>query len=355
MGDDATETGVSTEKTGLEVNTDLQQEQAPELSERDKIFAQAEESRRNELIEDDQVELEPEAALPEAEAGAEGDESELKPETIEVKVEGETNQVSLEEINERLGTEGEIDDQKIANFQKHLTADKRLEDAAGQKKLNEEEAQANEQKAADLATKEAELAILRETPAGEAPAELDPEMVGKLQDAFLLEDTEASTKILSEIVTAARGPAQTQKLSTQDIDAAVGRALTAKSYDEDLKAGREAVKKDFAHITGNPALQAAMDVEAKAIWGKDKDKKPSAILMEAAEAVNKSILAVAGTPESEKDELTEKKRGAATHSVKSDASMRKEEPVAPAAPSNKSVVAQMVENRNAALAGHPKA
>lgn len=347
MADDATATGVS-EKVGeeLETVTKQKEEVVPEISERERIVQQAVESRRADLREEG-VELEPEG--PPAKAAEAGEELALEleelPETVEVKVDGEVSQVTSDEINERLGTEGKIDQQKIAEFQKHRTADTRLEDAAKVTK-------ANEQQASELAQREAELAVLRETPVGEAPAEIDPEMVAKLTDAILTEDHSETATVLSEIVNSARGPAQTQPTSAQDIDNAVERSLAARDYKDDLAVGQAEVKKKYGHLVGDSVLQAAIDSKAAEIFNADKTKKASEILIEAAEAVNQSILSATKTPESKTDIINKKKQGAAaSHSAPAASSTRAPAPETKAAPSTQSVVAGMIASRNDKLAG----
>lgn len=342
MKNDATDLGVSDElDVELEEEViEVEGEEAEEvvLSDRERIFAQAEESRRNDLREEG-VELEG----PPVEAAEEEDlEEELS--TIEVKVDGVATTATEDEINERLGTEGKIDQRKIADYQKHLTADKRLEKAASDQK-------ANERKAAELAQREAELAVLRATPAGEAPAEINPEMVSRLNDAFLTEDHAEASKILSEIMNHARGPAQTQP-SEHDINNAVERTLAAREYKIDLKKGQEEVKEKYKHLIGDPMLQKAIDARAAEIFEEDRNKPASKILLEAAESVHQSVLSATGTKQKSREDLIkDKKRAAARHSAPAGGTKKATTAAEQATPSTGSVVTSMVESRNAKLAG----
>lgn len=358
--EDATVKGVSDE---LEEGTVAPEVKAPELTEREKMYASAEESRRADLRKEG-VKIPAEDDLSEGTVDGEGGEKTLEteeetdqPKKIEVKIDGQDSEVTPDEINEKLGTEGEVTPERVVEYQKHVTADKRLEDVADQRKVNEAQEEANRTKAAELAQREAELAVLRNTEAGSAPAEIDPEQVRKLGDAFLIEDHEDATKILGEIISSARGPetAQAQNISTEDLNQAALNASVTLKRNENLEEGRETLRNDYGHLLADPALQAAVDSQAAEIFKQDNKRMPGDILVDAAKAVQATILKATGQEEKKgEDERLNRKKEAAGHAAPDAGTKVAETPKPPASPSNKATVASMVENRNAGLAGRPQ-
>jgi hypothetical protein len=217
---------------------------------------------------------------------------------------------------------------------------------------------ANEARATELAQKEAELATIRATPAGTEPVELDPDLVGKLGDAFLVEDKAEATKILGEIVakaqpaTSAQEPAITQEQVNAAAERAVKANAAAAKYEENLNSGRETIAKDYGYLLADPALEAAVNAKAQEIFDGDNTKKPGDILVEAATAVNKSMIKAVGTPEKTEAELRlDRKRAASGKSVTTTGTKVASSPQKPAAQSNQSVVQKMVAERNLGLAG----
>jgi hypothetical protein len=344
MKDDATNKGVSEEnQIGEELPIEeVQEVETKELTDREKIFAQATKRRMDELAEEGVV-IEKESDLPVA-AEAEEVENDV---TVEVKIDGQTSQVSADQINERLGTEGEVTPERVKEYQKHLTADKRLEDAASQRKDNERRAQ-------ELATKEAELAVLRATPAGESAKDLDPELVGKLGEAFLVEDSAEATKILTQIIKNSVGPAQAapKPITQAEIARAADNAIAAREYKKDLAAGQAEVKARYSHLLGDPALEAAINTKSAEIFNQDKSKSPKEILLEAAEAVHKTILKAAGVKtKTDIEKKLEQKRGAAAHTLTVKTSKIAEGPKTETPKTRQQVVADMVAERSAMLSG----
>lgn len=341
MENDAITTDVSTE------------EQVRPMSEREKIFAQAQATRKAEL-EEEGVEFE----KAEDEVDQLPPEEKAEPEKIEVKIDGETNHVTPDEINEALGAEGEVTQQRIAEYQKHKSADKRLEEAAQRTKKLEEQERAQQERARQLAEKEAQIATIQATPAGEKPAEISQEMVQKLTDAFITEDHEESTKILNEIFTAAKGPASTEErhsYTEDDIRRAARNELAAIEYEKSLSTGRATLKKEFNHLISDPIFQAGIDKKAEEIFYADKSKPPGDILIEAAKAVEEKYrLSVSDKkPKTDAQLKEEKKRAASVHATPKTASAKAGGK--PTALVNTSVVQQMIEARNRKLAGMPPA
>jgi hypothetical protein len=344
MKDETIVTDVSDEQ-GTQVEVEEEEEQ-PELSDREKMLQQIE-NRRNDTLVAEGVDIQGDN-LPEEEAVIEEEEEiPVDAEPIEVKIEGEETHVTADEINEKLGTEGEITDKKVVEYQKQVTGDKRLKEASIQRQINEA-------KAADLATKEAELAVLRNTPVDQEPVEIKPETVEALTSAFLVEDTEEAGKILTELISNARGPgpAQEPAMTPADVEATALNAVATSDYNKDLKAGQAKVKEKYGHLLGDPSLEAAVNQKSQEIFDRDPTKGPGDILLEAAESVQQTILKISGqTQKTDAEEKLERKRGAAAHATP-EAGSKSSTAKKPAAPqSNKAIVSDMVASRNDALAG----
>lgn len=339
-----------------------------ELSPREKIMEKVAQGRRDEIKEEieeagGKIEFDaPEANLSEAETVAAGEDLEVaagEETTIvldadettnhDLKVDGQEVTVSSDEINDKLGTEGEITDDKVVEFQKQATGDKRLEEAANQRKINET-------RASELATREAELAVLRNTPAGAEAVEIDPEMVGKLGDAFLVEDHGEAATILAQIVNDARGPAQSSQpaITKEDLNDAALNAASTLRYNEDLVDGQKKVKEAYPHLHDGGVLQQSMDSEAARIFELDRTKPPTEILNEAAASVQAKILVAAGGEEKSLTNITNsKKQAASKHNTPKGASTSFAPAKEKAAQSRKQVTASIVEQRNAQLSGRP--
>lgn len=216
----------------------LEPETPPPKSRRDVMFEQIGEARDRDLL--------AESAEGEEEAPEDVQiEKEAPAAAIKVKVDGDEFDVSEDEIRDRLGLEGKkLQPSDIRNFQKHVSADRRLAQVA-------EERRNLEAREAAVAQREAAMAERAAAPAHEPAAEPSEDEAKALYESLFLGDetqgVDAVKRLLAKREQAAAAPAA-------DVDAIAQQAATLAQRQIDWTAAQNEFAHDFSDLAGDPLL-----------------------------------------------------------------------------------------------------
>ena len=292
--DEATQTGVELEQVegvveGAEVEAELEEEveqPAEEPSDRDLMLANIQKKRIAELVEEGvELDLKPEGEaevledpeleegelpdLPDGEAGK------------EVKPEGET-EVAIKVDGEEVPGVTEKD---IREYQKHLAADKRLEDVNARSKELDLRAQ-------NVANAEAQAARLIEDAKSKQKSNkvaINDDVAKDLSNAILTEDNAAVAKILGQVVQSVQVDTPAQNNQPLDIDKAVATAIQADRYKTQEKEARNKFATEHSDIAGKPLLLKMVNERVAELWQANNEAEPWDLFDRAANDVRDEV------------------------------------------------------------------
>ena len=216
-------------------------------STRDLMLDQLGEARDQDVMTEAGVESEEVEPAPEGreEQDEDADPSERAPEKIKVKVDGEEFDVSEEQIRDRLGLEGrKIQPSDIRNFQKHVSADRRLAQVA-------EERRNLEAREAALLAREAAIS---EKANAEAPAESsEDEAAQALYESLILGDEESGVGAVKKLLS------KRENTVAPDVNAIAQQAADLAQRRIDWAAAQAEFSKDFHDLVSDPLLAQIAD------------------------------------------------------------------------------------------------